>query len=110
MGRKKQSRGTCAYCGQEMARGGMLKHLATCPTRQQKIAAADRKPGDNQNIYHLRVQDAWGGDYWLDLEMNGSATLKDLDYYLRAIWLECCGHLSRFSIGGRWEGQEVAMK
>ena len=39
--------------------------------------------------------------------MRGSATLKDLDSYLRAIWLECCGHLSRFSLGG-WQGNEVS--
>ncbi len=31
--------------------------------------------------------------------MNGDATLQDLDFYLRAIWLECCGHLSSFAIG-----------
>ena len=28
------------------------------------------------------------------------ATLKELDDYLRAIWLECCGHLSAFEIAG----------
>jgi hypothetical protein len=38
--------------------------------------------------------------------MRGSATLTDLDRYLRAIWLECCGHLSQFSIGG-WRGEEI---
>jgi len=50
-------------------------------------------------LYHLQVQDAWGGDYWLHLEMRGNATLQDLDDYLRAIWLECCDHLSAFEIG-----------
>ena len=35
-----------------------------------------------------------------DLEMRGSATLAKLDDYLRAIWLECCGYLSGFTIGG----------
>jgi hypothetical protein len=38
--------------------------------------------------------------------MKGTATLGDLDHYLRAIWLECCGHLSQFSIGG-WRGDEI---
>jgi len=37
--------------------------------------------------------------------MRGSATLAKLDDYLRAIWLECCGHLSKFTIGG-WGGGE----
>lgn len=31
--------------------------------------------------------------------MDGKALLEDLDAYLRAIWLECCGHMSEFSIG-----------
>ena len=35
------------------------------------------------------------------MEMNGSAMLKCLDSYLRAIWLECCGHLSEFSPDGK---------
>ena len=41
--------------------------------------------------------------------MKGSAKLADLDSYLRAIWLECCGHLSQFSVGG-WQGDEIPMK
>ena len=90
MARRKQSRGPCGYCGQEMAKGGMPKHLSTCTQRQKVIAEADQKRGEKQSLYHLRVQDTWQTDFWLDLEMNGTATLKDLDYYLRAIWLECC--------------------
>lgn len=109
MARRNQSRGKCSYCGQEMAKGGMLKHLSTCSQRQNVIAETERKPGAQERLYHIRVQDAWGGDFWLDLEMRGSATLKKLDDYLRAIWLECCGHLSRFSIGG-WGSREVAKK
>jgi hypothetical protein len=54
------------------------------------------------------VQDAWSGDYWLDLEVIGARKLQDLDQYLRAIWLECCGHMSRFSAGG-WRGEEIPM-
>ena len=33
----------------------------------------------------LQVLDAYGGDFWLHLEMKGNATLEDLDDYLRAI-------------------------
>ena len=28
------------------------------------------------------------------------ATLEDLDRFLRAVWLECCGHMSSFEIAG----------
>ena len=72
------------------------------------IETCNRKSGKEQTLYHLQVQDAWWGEYWLHLEMNGGATLKQLDDYLRAIWLECCGHLSRFSLGG-WGSEEFEM-
>lgn len=107
---KMRTRGDCVFCGKEMTRGGLARHLAACEKRQAAIAAANQqKLGVNQQLFHLQVQDAWGGDYWLHLEMNGETTLKQLDRYLRAIWLECCGHLSRFSVGGGWGGKEVGM-
>lgn len=86
----------------------MSRHLAACEARMEAIQAADEAASETQPIYHLLVHDAWGSDYWLHVEMPGSAVLKDLDRYLRAIWLECCGHLSRFSIGG-WGGREFDM-
>jgi hypothetical protein len=92
-----------------MTRGGLIKHLAACPQRKEAIVAADQKPGKRETLYHLVARDAWSGSYWLHLEIRGSATLDDLDDYLRAIWLECCGHLSMFSIGG-WGGAEIPMQ
>jgi hypothetical protein len=57
----------------------MTEHLATCRQRRAVIAKAERRKANRQMLYHLRVQDAWGGDFWLDLEMRGTATLQDLD-------------------------------
>jgi hypothetical protein len=37
--------------------------------------------------------------YWLFLGVAHDAKLSDLDAWLRAIWLECCDHLSEFVIG-----------
>jgi hypothetical protein len=108
MARKKQSRGKCLYCGREMTRGGLAKHLSECAKRQEAIAAADKGTGKEQPIYHLQVQDAYDGAFWLHLEMNGEATLTKLDHYLRAIWLECCGHMSEFYLG-RAYGHKVGM-
>ena len=106
MARKKQAQGTCVFCGRELSKGGMSRHLTACPQRLAAIEAANRNSGKSQRIYHLQVQDAWGGDYWLHLEMNGHERLAALDSYLRTIWLECCGHLSHFSFGG-WVGEEI---
>src|SRR5512145_2796294 len=109
MPRGKQSRGTCAFCGYETTKGSMSKHLAACPQRQARVPAADQTGQATQPLYHLRVQDAYNSDFWLDIEARGSATLNNIDTYLRAIWLECCGHLSEFSVGG-WQGQKLAKK
>jgi len=106
MARGKQSKGKCTFCGREMTKGGLTRHLKTCEQRQEAIGAANQGPGQKQVLYHLQVRDAYLSDFWLHLEMTGSATLKDLDTYLRAIWLECCGHMSRFSFGG-WAGDDI---
>jgi hypothetical protein len=76
MARRKQTRGECVFCGREMTRGGLAKHLRSCPKRLEAQAAAKRP---ERTLYHLQVQDAWSGDYWLHLEMRGSTTLVDLD-------------------------------
>src|SRR5260370_19281758 len=34
----------------------------------------------------------------MHLELPANATLADLDDFLRDTWLECCGHLSEFTI------------
>jgi len=39
-------------------------------------------------------------EYWLHIEIPANAKLRDLDQFLRDIWLECCGHLSAFEING----------
>jgi hypothetical protein len=87
----------------------MPRHLAACPKRRAAIENAERRKDPRQALYHLRVRDARRGEFWLDLEVPGTASLATLDSYLRAIWLECCGHLSMFSVGG-WRGAEIPMK
>ena len=106
MARKKQTRGNCTFCNREMTRSGLSRHLTSCPKRKKAIAAT--QDGRLDTLYHLVVRDAYDGDFWLHLEVNGRSTLRDLDYYLREIWLECCGHMSQFSVGG-WRGQEIPM-
>ena len=108
MASRKQSRGKCVYCGRELTRGGLSRHLRACRERAAAVEAADQGPGRRQILYHLQVRDAWSGRFWLYLEMNDSARLAELDHYLRWIWLECCDHLSRFSIGG-WGGADIPM-
>lgn len=103
-----KTEGACVFCGTRATRGGMSRHLRSCAGRKGAIAAADAGPGEPEPIIHLQVENAHMNSFWLQLEMRGSAPLKKLDDYLRAIWLECCGHMSQFSRGG-WGGDKIAM-
>jgi hypothetical protein len=107
MARRVQSKGDCVYCKRPLSRGGMARHLPTCKARQQAVTQAKGK--GTQSLYHVQVQDTYGDDYWLHLEINGDSTLETLDDYLRMIWLECCGHLSHFAVGNAWGDRELAM-
>lgn len=109
MPQRKQTKGACAYCGKEITKAGVSKHLATCAQRQESIDKAEQGKAASETLYHLRVQDAYRKEFWLDLEMRGSKSLKYLDTYLRSIWLECCGHLSQFSLDGGF-AREVGMQ
>jgi hypothetical protein len=106
MPRNPESRGNCAYCGEVITKRSVSKHLEKCLKRQEILVAAETSSRTVETLWHLRVQDADDKDFWLDMEMVGSASLDKLDNYLRAIWLECCGHLSMFTIGG-WQGDEI---
>ena len=79
------SEGKCVYCKETFAKAGITKHLAA---HLKKIAS--EKP-QSAKAFHVRVE---GADYFINLLVNGDAQLVDLDDYIRAIWLECCGHMS----------------
>ena len=105
---KKSQKGKCSFCDQNVAKNGVARHLAACAKLAEQVSKAESGKAKLETILHLRVQSADNVRFWFDIEMRGSATLNDLDRYLRAIWLECCGHMSQFSIGG-WRGAELSM-
>lgn len=98
------STGTCALCGYQSSKAGMTRHLKTCPGKHDASGK-----GRAARLFHLRVESAESPLYWLDLEIKASATLMQLDDFLRAIWLECCGHLSAFEIAGLQYSPDVDM-
>ncbi|HEY0458962.1 MAG TPA: hypothetical protein VGC97_07385 [Pyrinomonadaceae bacterium] len=109
MAQRKQPEGKCYFCGEILTRRKLFNHLEKCAQRRSTIEAAETSRRDTEKLFHLRAKFPYGTEFWLDLEVNGSATLKDLDYYFREIWLECCGHLSEFSAGDFFAG-EISMK
>ncbi len=91
------SKGECRFCHKTFSGSGIGRHLLACASKKEKDKALIGKKSVS-NLYHLRIS-AWG-IYWLHIEMEGTLTLLELDNFLREIWLECCGHLSQFTIHG----------
>ena len=94
MQEKFKSEGKCLFCGETFDKAGINKHL----TSHIKEISKTGKPG---NSFLVKVETAkrWGATpYFLILWVNGGATLKAIDTFLRDIWLDCCGHLSAFEL------------
>jgi hypothetical protein len=94
---RQQSQGMCRDCGYVGAKASMTRHQAECVRRG--LLGAESTEKSSHDAYRLRVSGQYRPEYWLDAEVPLSATLDDLDGFLRGIWLECCGHMSAFTIG-----------
>jgi hypothetical protein len=96
-------KGICNFCHEEFDKAKMTRHLQSCKERKAQIAAEAqttkaRQPAA-QRLFHLIVEGDYLPMYWMHLEMPASETLYGLDDFLRAVWVECCDHLSAFQIG-----------
>lgn len=78
----------------------MTRHLQSCKARQ--AANASMPPGklSTVKLLHLSIEGTHANMYWMHIEIPTTTKLIKLDQFLRDIWLECCGHLSQFKIGG----------
>jgi len=95
---RQTSQGKCNLCGEKFSKMAITRHLAKCQEAQLKTSPAK---GASGNILHLAVEGRGSPYYWLHIEISADAKLADLDRFLRETWLECCGHLSAFTIAGQ---------
>jgi hypothetical protein len=95
-----KNEGYCRSCHKLFPSRSMTKHLLACPERPALQDALHQSQPKLRpiSIYHLLISGY--KHYWLHLAVKNNTTLHHLDAFLRAIWLECCGHLSSFSIAG----------
>ncbi|PJB49418.1 MAG: hypothetical protein CO103_05750 [Chloroflexi bacterium CG_4_9_14_3_um_filter_45_9] len=94
---RQMSEGKCSFCNATFRKAAMAKHLKSCKQRKDALEKSSEKKTKG---FHLVVEGRYLPDYWMHLSASANATLKDLDAFLRTIWLECCGHLSAFTIEG----------
>lgn len=98
---RQTSKGICTFCQSEYSKSGMSRHLETCKQRAMIEATGEKQVEEHTTRkLHLQVEGRYLPMYWMHLNVTASETLETLDQFLRAIWLECCGHLSAFEIDG----------
>lgn len=104
MKEKIKSEGECVFCEKKFKKAGINRHLQKHLT--EKVIHS--QPGKS---FHVKVETNpyWGTTpYFLSLWIDGDTKMKDLDNFLRGIWLECCGHLSSFkNPKNRRQGSEM---
>ena len=88
---------TCRICGNEYTKRGMAQHVRSC---------AENHAGTGDAIYLRLRHDVYDPEHFLHLLVDADATVGRLDSFLRAIWLECCNHMSEVTLG---RGRSVAM-
>lgn len=90
---------TCRLCGSEYRTRGLSRHLQAClPKHLDRLE--DASEGARKAL-HIAVH-GYGilsNQYRLDLVVDPTTTLNELDDVLRDVWMECCGHRSAFSSG-----------
>lgn len=87
--------GTCFLCEENIDHRVIKRHLAKCLENKSFI-----HPAEKENVFLIKIYA--GKFFWLYIAINGRCKLDRLDFFLRSIWLECCGHLSQFTINGEY--------
>jgi hypothetical protein len=87
-----KTNGICTNCNHSFPRRSAFKHLETC--------VFSKNSGSKNICYLIEVADDTKA-FWLYVLMPINNELISLDRFLRDLWLECCGHMSAFTIAGK---------
>lgn len=95
--------GLCKFCRGEFEKAKMSQHLKNCKERARIEAEIAKSPQGKKfvrtKLFHIVLEGKYNPQYWMHIEMPAEAQLIHLDDFIRAVWVECCDHLSAFQIG-----------
>lgn len=97
-----KTNGTCAFCGGIFSKVAMKKHLESCIRKHPAKKRSGYPIPLKTKVFTILVEgSSFIHEYWMYLEVPTNSMLKKLDNFLRDTWVECCGHLSQFTIDGK---------
>ena len=94
----------CRLCDRMLGKRQMTNHLKACWEHHTIAVPGKATP----RWFHLVVEARHAPDYWMHLQAPANCTFGDLDELLRAIWLECCDHLSAFEFPAKRKRPRLA--
>lgn len=98
---RQRSVGKCSFCGGTFSKAVMTNHLKSCEQRKKistKPSYGRKSKQRDKRVFHLVVEGTYQPEYWMHLDVPADVKLRELDDFLRETWVECCGHLSAFTI------------
>ncbi len=95
--------GTCTLCSHSGDIVDMEAHLGTCLVQNTEARTLDNHKQsarftDRKHLLHMVVFEPYVQKHWLHLAVRTDTALREMDQFLRDLWLECCGHLSHFQV------------
>ena len=91
--------GICNVCHTTLFGNEARGHIARCVEARHSIRGTRAALKGRSRTVHISVGSP-ERPHWMELGVRADTTLLELDRFLRSVWLECCGHLSHFDIGG----------
>ena len=95
------SEGICHVCGNPLRADDVRSHAASCfmvavRSRYTVRDVDERYARSKPIMIWVRSEEL---RHWMMLIVQPTTSLRQLDQFLRDLWLECCGHMSHFQIG-----------
>ena len=95
-----KTNGICSLCGCEFSKTAMKKHVVQCMQKHPSRKPSGYPVPIQTRLFTILVEGNFLHEYWMYIEVPANSLLRGLDSFIRDNWVECCGHLSVFSING----------
>jgi hypothetical protein len=95
-----KTNGICSICGSIFSKTSMKKHLVQCVQKHHTRKPSKFPVPVQTRLFTILLEGSFLHEYWIYIEVPANSMLVGLDTFLRDTWVECCGHLSAFTING----------
>lgn len=90
----------CYYCNKELTERTIKRHMKNCAEMKECIDRELKQSKSRRKQYILAIKDEYSKKYCIYISIDAALQLCHLDQFIRDVWVECCGHLSEFTIDG----------